>query len=141
MQTDHRLLYKMAEERFGEKEQQYKDIGNYIFASLYSNLRRPPCLILKLKGVGSWHLRKKRMKAVVELFPPDFEKKKEDFPTDLGFLKHENKVEIHHIFTERLKEYDEYIKERDEVRKIRYGTQTILKKQEDSTETSLDNLE
>lgn len=120
----------MTSERTGKSEQLYKDLGTFIFTSLYHNMRRPQFLILKLMGVGTWHLRRMRMKAIVELFPPNFEKKEEDFPTPWGFLKNENKKEIYHLFKERLLEYEDYIKERDIIRAIRYKTQVLISPKE-----------
>lgn len=126
MQTDYKELYRLASLQGKGTEQEYKDIGNFVFNALYSELRRPKTLIIKLKGVGSWFLRRKRMQTVIDVYPPNFDKKPEDFSSPLDLLKHENKIEIYNIFKERLKEYEEYIKERDEIRKIRYENQTLL---------------
>ena len=139
MQSDHKEIYRLTAERTGEDPQLYKDVGNYVFAALYGHFKRPKSLIVKLRGVGAWHLRKQRLKAVVEMYPPDFEKKKEDFESEYGFLKNENKIEIHNLFKERLKEYDDYITLRDEIRKIRYETQVLLepdKREDESGEPS-----
>jgi len=89
-------------------------------------MRRPQTLIIKLRGIGTWHLRRMRMRAMVEIFPPDFEKKPEDFNTPYNLLKHENKIEIYNIFKQRLLDYEKYIEIRDAVRKTRYKTQTLL---------------
>lgn len=126
MQSDHKEVYKLTSERTGKPEQLYKDIGNFVFAKLYSEMRKPKKLIIKLKGVGSWHLRRKRMRIIVDMFPPNFEKKQEDFTTELAFLKSENKKEIYQIFKDRLQDYEKYIELRDQTRKIRYATQTII---------------
>ena len=67
-----------------------------------------------------------RMRGIVELFPPNFDLKQEDFNSPFGFLKHENKVEIYNIFKERLKDYDKYLEVRDAVRKKRHETQYII---------------
>jgi hypothetical protein len=126
MQSDPKEIYKLTAERTGKSEQVYKDIGNFVFAKLYSELRKPKKLIIKLKGVGNWELRRKRMRIAIDMFPPNFERQKEDFPSEVEFLKNENKKELHQIFKERLKDYDEFIKLRDEIRKVRNETQTII---------------
>ncbi len=126
MQSDNNQLYKLTAVRTGTAEQIYKDIGNYVFHSLYANLRRPKTLIIKLKGVGTWYMRKARMELTLSEFPVDFGKTADDFKTDLGFLKYENKVEIHKIFKERLSDYERYISLRNEIRKKRYETQVLL---------------
>ena len=73
------------------------------------------------------------MQTIIDIFPPNFDKTAEDFSSKYGITAHENKVELHHLFVARLKDYDSYIADRDQVRKVRYATQTLLKpnKEED----------
>ena len=134
MQSDPKQIYKLTAERTGKEEQLYKDLGTFVFASLYSKLRRPKSLITKLKGVGTWYMRRRRMQLLVEKFPPNYDLTPEDFESPLGFLAQENKREIFEIFKERLKEYDKYIEERDKVREIRRRTQVLLTKTNDDVE-------
>lgn len=124
MQSEVKHIYQQTAKRTGEDEQTYKDIGTTVFACLNSILRKPPSLITKLKGIGSWYLRKKRMDIIVDIFPPNFEKT--DFESDYGILKHENKVELYNLFKDRLKDYEKYLEIRNEIRKIRRETQTLL---------------
>lgn len=131
MQSDYKQIYKMTSERTKVDEQVYKDIGNFVFATLNGLLRRPPSLILKLRGVGMWHLRKKRMKIIHDIFPPDFDRKPEEFTSEYGIMKYENKKEIHALFKARLEDYDKYLAERDAVREIRRKTQVLLKPNEE----------
>lgn len=126
MQSDCKEVYKLTAARTGKSEQVYKDIGNFIFAKLYSELKNPKKLIIKLKGVGSFQLRRKRMRITVDMFPPNLERKPEDFPSETEFLKNENKKELHRIFKERLEDYDKFVKLRDELRKVRYENPTII---------------
>lgn len=126
MQSDWKEIYKLTSKRTGENEQIYKDIGNFVFTHLYYTMRRPEFLIIKLKGIGSWFLRRMRMRAIVDMFPPDFEKTREDFDSSSGFLRNENKKEIYEIFKKRLEDYERYIQTRNEIRKVRYETQTLL---------------
>lgn len=126
MQSDWKEIYKLTAARTGKSEQRYKEVGNFVFAKLYETLRRPKTLITKLKGIGTWYLRRKRMRIVVDVFPPDFDKKPEDFPTKLDLFAYENRVEIYRLFQERLEEYKKYIELRDEIRKKRYETQKLL---------------
>lgn len=126
MQTDYKQIYKMAADKHGMPEQLYKDLGNFVFAELYAKLRKPPTLIMKLRGIGQWHLRRKRMKAILEIFPLDHERyEKEEF-SKYTLFKYENKKEIHEIFKKRLEDYDRYIELRDEIRKKRHETQTVI---------------
>lgn len=131
MQSDHKEIYKLTAERTGKDQQIYKDLGNMVFATLYSNLRRPKSLIIKLQGVGTWYLRRMRMQAMLELFPPDYSKTREDFSSPYAFIDHENKIEIFEILRNRLKEYEEYIQLKREIAKKRRETQVLLEPKDD----------
>lgn len=137
MQSNTEQIYKLTAERENKPEQLYKDLGNFVFASLYKKLRRPSSLIVKLKGVGTWYLRKKRIEELVNKYPPSFRETPEDRENlgvfeKLKLFEYENKVEIYNIFKERLKDYENYIAERDIIRKKRYATQKILTSKETS---------
>ena len=122
MQTDSKELYKLTAQQHGLPEQFYKDLGNFVFSSLYKSLRRPESLIIKLKGVGYWYLRRARMKLIAEKYNPLMgpepitEAEKNIFAS---------RLETHEIFIERLKEYEQYILERNEIRNLRYGNETL----------------
>lgn len=131
MQSDWKEIYKLTSKRTGKDEQLYKDLGNFVFAELSKSLRRPKSLIIKLKGVGSWYLRKKRIQAIVDMFPPDFDKKDEDFSNPYELLKHENRKEVYLLFKERLEEYKEYSLMRSQIRTERNKTQYLLKPKDD----------
>jgi hypothetical protein len=125
MQSDPKTIYKTAAEKSEGSEQLYKDIGNMVFKELYDMFRRPPSLIVKLRGVGSWYLRRQRMQIALEAFPatgPDLSVTN----TNETLIRHENKKELHEIFKLRLKDYEDYIELRNQIRKERYGTQTLL---------------
>lgn len=126
MQSDNNQIYKLTAQRTGKAEQVYKDIGNYVFGEVYNNLRKPTKLIIKLKGVGKWTLRRKRMQAIIDLYPVEYGKSPEEFSSERVFFKNEDKKEIYDIFIQRLNDYEEYIKLRDEIRKERYKTQVLL---------------
>lgn len=126
MQSDYKQAYKTTAKRTGKDETLYKDIGNFVFAHLYSMFRKPKSLIIKLKGIGFWFLRKKRLKGVIDMYPPDFERNPEEFSSEYSFLRNENKKEMYVLFQERLKEYDSYIEERKMIRTERNKTQVLL---------------
>jgi hypothetical protein len=133
MQSDCKTLYRLASEKNDVPEQLYKDLGNFVFKKLYDKLKRPESLILKLKGVGQWYLRRARMKYIIDNYPV-----REDIPEE-ELYKYENTIETQRLFKERLKDYDEYIALRDEIRKIRYETQVLLQPdhgEDQGTETS-----
>jgi len=133
MQSNNKEIYEFTAERTKQPMDLYKTVGELVFSSLYANLRRPQCLIIKLKGVGSWFLRKRRMEIILEYFPPDFDKNPAEFTHPLQVIAYENKVEIYNILKARMIEYEDYIKLRDSIRTERWKTQPLIepKKQEE----------
>lgn len=123
MQSNHLQLYKLTAEREGKSEQIYKDIGNTVFQELNGMLRRPKSLIIKLKGVGHWFLRKSRMEIVLEHYPIEGNKKPDELSPQASIFKYENKEEIQNIFKERLKDYEVFLKIKKEIRLKRNETQ------------------
>lgn len=134
MQNDYRQVYKELAEENNVSEQLYKDLGNFVFQETYNILRSPTTLIIKLRGLGSWHLRKKRMEIIVNEYPDrGLIKTREEFESDGSFQEYLDKKRQYDIFVERLKDYEEYLKMKREVRAKRNETQTLL--QPDNRET------
>jgi hypothetical protein len=132
MQSNHHDIYRMVAEKTGKSEEMYKDIGSMIFKETAEMLQEPTCLILKLKGIGSWHLRKKRM----EIFVGEFTEPTHDEYTSAQTLKEwEQKRQRYANFIERLKEYDKYLKIKQEVRRKRNETQVLLQPTEGKDES------
>src|SRR5437868_3569684 len=129
MQSDHNEIYRLTAERTGKSEQVYKDIGNMVFASLNASFRRPKSLIIKLKGVGMWYLRKKRMDIVMKHYPVG---DREPPESKFSLFKYENKVEVQNLFAERLKEYDEFIELRNETKDKRRELYQLAQSKESS---------
>ncbi len=129
MQTNHLDIYKILAEEKGKSEQMYKDLGSFIFKETSRLLKNPTSLILKLKGIGSWHLRKKRMDIVVNEWTDRAKvKTREDFTSDVSYNIYLEKHTQYKMFQERLKEYEEYLSIKAEVRKKRYESQTLLER-------------
>lgn len=127
MQSSHLDIYKQVAEKTGKSEQMYKDIGTFIFKETARKLKNPTSLILKLKGVGSWHLRKKRMEIVVNEWTDRSEvKTREDFDSDTSYQVYLEKHLRYVNFQQRLKEYDKYIELKRQIRKERNETQVLL---------------
>ena len=133
MQTNNHELFKLTALRTGKDEQKYKDVGNYVFHALYKALRRPPSLIIKLKGVGKWYLRKKRLEYFLSQPKPDSSLTEKDFGYPLSYIEHCNRLELFEIFTERMKEYNEYIELRNKIRKERYKNQFPINGKDNNT--------
>lgn len=105
MQTEPKHLFDMVAEKHGLDKELVKDITLCVFDKLNDMLHAPPSLILKLKGVGRWRLRRKRVQFYVDL------------PKDDQWL--EDKEKLITSFEERLKDYEIFIKKRNETREKR----------------------
>ena len=117
----------MLAEENGGNEQLYKDIGSFIFKETASMIKNPESLILKLKGIGSWHLRKKRMEIVVNEWTDRAKiKTREDFSSEVAYMNYLDKHTQYMNFKERLEEYDRYLQLKQEIRKKRHETQILL---------------
>lgn len=123
MQSDHKQVYKFTAIRTGKSEQMYKDLGNFVFTETYNMLRKPKSLITKLKGIGSWHLRKKRMEIVVNEYSDGVV---DQFTSETTIQLFKEKRAQYELFLERLKDYEEYLSMKTEIREKRNETQILL---------------
>jgi hypothetical protein len=127
MQSNHLDIYKMVAEEKGTNEQVYKDIGSFIFKEAALLIKNPKSLIIKLKGIGSWHLRKKRMEILVnEWTDRSTPKGREEFTSDSAYQTYLDKHTQYINFVERLKEYDKYLAVKETIRTKRFETQVQL---------------
>ena len=126
MQSDPKEIYKKTAAKTNKPLSLYKEVGTVVFSELYTHLRRPKSLIIKLKGVGTWYLRKARIDILLNIFPHDYDKNPQEFDSPLEILKYENSKELYEIFTERMKEYEEYVKEKKEIRIKRNESQALI---------------
>lgn len=127
MQSNHLDIYKMVAQETGKSQDTYKDIGSFIFKETARLLKEPNSLILKLKGIGSWHLRKKRMEIVVNEWTDRSQlKTREEFTSDSAFKEYNDKHIRYLNFQKRLKEYERYLSIKSEVRTKRNESQILL---------------
>lgn len=117
----------MTAQKTGRNEQLLKDLGSFIFKETAALLKEPTSLILKLKGVGSWHLRKKRMEIVVNEWTDRAKvKTREDFSSDSAYKTYKEKHEQYLLFQERLKDYEKYLSIKKDIRAKRFESQVLL---------------
>lgn len=134
MQSDINNIYKLTSLRTGKDEKIYKDIGRYVFGELASNIRKPKSLIIRLRGLGTFYLRKRRMEVALEHFPPDWETELTEENHSIGNVINENKKNMHNIFKERLKDYDRFLEFRNSLRTIRRKSQFLIPIKEDDND-------
>lgn len=127
MQTDSKQIYKELADETGKSEQIYKDVGNFIFTETYSMVREPLSLITKLRGIGAWNLRRKRIMTLLNDYPMiNVDKERGDFTTDSQYQEYLSRLDLRALFADRMKEYDEYVSLKKDIQTIRRETQPLL---------------
>lgn len=127
MQTNYLDIYNALAAETGKSEQMFKDIGSFIFRETAQMLKEPTTLILKLKGVGSWHLRKKRLEIVVNEWTDRAKvRSRDEFSSNVAYAAYLDKHLQYLNFQERLKDYERYLSIKKEIREKRYATQVLL---------------
>lgn len=136
MQSEMKHVYKTLSEETGKNEELYKDIGSFVFKEMSKMLKEPSSLILKLKGVGTWHLRKSRL----EIFVGEFtEPTHDEYTCQQTLDEWVEKRKRYNNFVQRLKEYDKYLEVKKEIREKRHEGQILLepdKREDEGSEPS-----
>ena len=142
MQSDSKQIYKITAARTGKSEQLYKDIGNFVQKSVIDNIKKPKTLIITLKGIGYWFLRKHRIDRMLSYYPPYYELEGHtDFISERAFLNFVNKKEMYDIFKARQKDYEKYIHLREETKKKKNEHKRLRKAQKDGDQSGQNQSE
>ena len=115
MQSDYKELVKLTSWRTGVNERIYKDLCNFLFAKTAEEMKKPKNLIIRLRGVGSWFLRMKRLKIKIALYE---EFHSPDWGQSIG-VDGEEIPEVMKIFRDRLKDYEKYVEKRKLIKGLR----------------------
>lgn len=117
MQSDPKEIYRITAARTGGNAQVYKDIGNFVMKATVDHIKRPNTLIIKLKGLGFWYLRKKRIDRILSYYPSYYEiEGYSDFCSEYAFLNFQNKQELYKILKARQADYQLYLQKKAEVK-------------------------
>lgn len=139
MQSDIKQIYKLAAERTFKSEQMYKDLGNFVQQEIANVLKRPNSLITKVKGLGYWYLRKKKMKDFIRMYPPYYDIEGfSDFESEAALKNFENKQELYLTFKARLLDYDRFLEKKAFIKQLRNEFDKISEGKEDSNQSSQD---
>jgi hypothetical protein len=115
MQADSPSIYKTVSEQTKEDLELVSTIGDFMQKEIANNLRHPKSLIIKVRGLGGWHLRRMRLKA-------SYDRLKDYDYSKLEKLDEEVKeVMRQHVknMGEMLKHYDLYLEEKAKAKKLK----------------------
>lgn len=94
-----------------------KAISNSVFKELASVQKNPPNLILNLKGIGRWFLRKQQMERKIEYLEEYYKYSTGEIPVPIG--KYWENKELKESLERLLLIYDDYLLEKKEIRDMR----------------------
>lgn len=126
MQSDIKtIIDKLSED---ENKQYLTDLYSFVFKDLSDKIKKPPALIIWIKGFGNWYLRKARLQKAMSYYPEDYETSTQDeFKSDREFFGYIAKREFYNNTKERLLEYEEFVRERQDFRDKRNNNATLPK--------------
>lgn len=136
MQIVLNTIYQRIAESKNQEVALIKSVGDSVFKELLHNFKYPPSLILKVKGIGSFYLRNKKLTEYLRLredfyFNPNNEKALDAKEKDLERFN-EKKVRYLNLLNREI-DYLGYLEKKAEIRKIRNLTQPLIpKKPEDN---------
>jgi hypothetical protein len=94
-----------------------KFVGDIVFNAINNNLKEPESIILKIKNIGKFYMRKNKLDSEIGYLQKLLKSDQADK------LKHERKLSI---LLKRQEEYNEYLEEKKKIKKIRHAKQTII---------------
>ena len=127
-------VYKTVSEDVNKSYDLVKSVGDSVFANLLANIKKPEKLILKVRGLGSFYLRKAKLASYIESYrrfytDPTYER------TQLAIAEsletYENKQKQYQNFCERMEDYERYVAKKKDIREIRNKTQPVIKPKDD----------
>ena len=122
MQVQNNDLYSRIAFQHNIDINKVKFVGDTVFSNLASNMKRPESLILKIKYLGSFFLRKKKVDNEIRLL-----KTKIDKPNYFHIKGGIDELKsLLSILEKRREEYDKYISKKGEIKKIRHANQKIV---------------
>ena len=128
MQVTSKELYKEIAENTKRELSLVKSIGDAVFQELSSFFRNPNALICKLKGVGFWYMRKKKLNEYIIKWDSYY------MQSPIPTLKNEEAQKVYlygrnqfNILLDRQKQYELFLLKKQKIREIRHKTQPLQK--------------
>ena len=97
-----------------------KFVGDIVFNAINNNLKEPDAIILKIKNIGKFYMRKNKLDSEIEYLQKHML---------FRALVHEDRVKYERklsILLKRQEEYNEYLEEKKKIKKIRHANQTKI---------------
>lgn len=120
MQTTVKQVYKKVAESILYSEEIVKSIGDQVFETLLENFRTPPSLIIKVRGLGYFYMRKNKLEDQIKNVETILAKasneeyKSSEIPELL-----EKKIKLKELLLERQKEYNQFLEKKNIIKKLR----------------------
>lgn len=93
-----------------------KSVGSKIFETLMKNFKKPPSIILKLRGLGYFYMKRNKLTSYLER-KKDFEEKAKEYKLTEEEIK--EKVRTIELLKKRMEEYDKFIEKKILIRSLR----------------------
>lgn len=117
MQADWQELYRLTAARTGKDEALYKAVGNFVLQAAHNHLDNPPSLIIKLKGIGYWFLKRRRLLDVIAAYPVYYDVPGYDnFVSEEARQKFKKKLVRYNTFKARIADYERYLARKQELK-------------------------
>lgn len=118
MQSNIKTICKSLAKDKNLNEDLLKAVASSVFKELHDVQNLPPNLIIKLKGVGSWFLRKQQMERKIAFLEEEYKYSTEPPPTEMVGKYWENKA-IKELLEKRLEDYKTYLEQKSNMRQRR----------------------
>lgn len=117
MQADIKTIAKKLSKEKGIDYDLLKAVGDTVFKYTGEVLKKPPNLIINLKGIGKWYLRKQQMERKIEYLEDYYKYSTGVLPEPLG--KYWENKELKEKLESLLPVYENYLKDKKEMVELR----------------------
>lgn len=117
MQADIKTIAKKLSKETEYSYDLLKAVGDTVFKYTGEVLKNPPNLIVNLRGIGKWYLRKQQMERKIEYLEDYYKYSSGVLPDPLG--KYWENKELKGNLESLLPVYEDYLFKKDQLRKLR----------------------
>ncbi len=130
-------IYKSVSTKSNKDYDLVKSVGDAVFKSLLHNIKHPSSLILKVKGIGSFYMRHKKLRFHMESYR-DFYTNPENEKQKNAIIQNEEEFLLKqkqylNLFN-RVEDYKRYVAKKKMIKEIRNKTQPLIEIKKDEDE-------